>query len=233
MPPSDLTSWQARLESLRRVPLFAELSPTTLDRVAALTFTRTYRRGETIFRENDPGDALYIIQTGLVRIYRVTADGREKTLAILTDGDFFGEMALVDDLPRSAVAQARDKTQVLVIYKQDFERLLAEDPHLCHAIITGLSRRLRAANEQLVDAVFLAVRERVRRALQTLAVEHGCPHPNGGRIITLRLTHQELANLVGTSRETISRILAEMQDAGLIHWQGRHMVLTSKVLNNE
>ena len=232
MPFSKPAGTHAGIETLRHVPLFSELSPSELEQVATLSSPRSCRRGETIFLENDPGDALYIIQSGLVRIYRVAEDGREKTLAILTDGDFFGEMALMDEMPRSAVAQAREPTQLLAIHKQDFERLLAQNPHLSRAIITSLSRRLRAANEQLLGAVFLDVRERVHRILKVLAAEHGHPHPGGGRIIGLRLTHQELANLAGTSRETVTRVLAEMQDEGLIRWQDRRLVLTTRGIDD-
>ncbi|HHV55991.1 MAG TPA: Crp/Fnr family transcriptional regulator [Firmicutes bacterium] len=210
--------------TLRRITLFAAFTDEELRAIIPLIVTRSCARGSVIFLENDPGDALYLIQSGLVRISCLAQDGRVKTLAVLSDGDFFGEMALVDDQPRSATAEALDTTTLLVLYRRDFERLLSDHPGLARAVIKGLSRRLRATNEQLLDAVFLDVRSRVIKTLLALAGSHGKPHPAGLRI-DLRLTHQELAQMVGTSRETVTRVLADLQDSGLIGWDGRQLVL--------
>lgn len=208
---------------LARVPLFGGLSSEELQLVASAAVRRRQSRGSVIFFEREPGDALYIIEEGQVRIYRVAEDGREKTLALLSEGDFFGEMALIDDEPRSAIAEATEPTVLLAIHKRDVHNLIHANPSIALSMIKGLSRRLRETNRQLMDAVFLDVRGRLLRLLLELDGRHGKPH-DGGRLIDIRLTHQELANMVGTSRESVTRVLTELQDVGALGYAQRHMM---------
>src|SRR5690606_25383107 len=140
-------------------------------------------------------------------------DGREKTLALLGEGEFFGEMALLDEGPRSAIAQALEKTTLLTLLRSDFDDFLARNAAASRQIIKVLSSRLRETNAQVMDIVFRDVRGRVATALLKLSDLHGVPCPMGQKI-DLKLTHQELANLVGTARETVTRVLAEFQDMG-------------------
>lgn len=208
---------------LARVPLFGGLSSEELQLVASAAVRRRQSRGSVIFFEREPGDALYIIEEGQVRIYRVAEDGREKTLALLSEGDFFGEMALIDDEPRSAIAEATEPTVLLAIHKRDVHNLIHANPSIALSMIKGLSRRLRETNRQLMDAVFLDVRGRLLRLLLELDGRYGKPH-DGGRLIDIRLTHQELANMVGTSRESVTRVLTELQDVGALGYAQRHMM---------
>lgn len=209
---------------LQRIPLFEGLMADHLGSLAELMVERTYKRGSAIFHEEDVGDALYIVRSGKVKIYRVAEDGREKTLAILGEGEFFGEMALLDGGPRSAIAEALSTTQLLALYRADFQEFVASNPAVALGMIKVLSMRLRQANAQVMDAIFRDVRGRVSRTLLALAARYGTDVP-GGQKIDVKLTHQELANLVGTARETVSRILAEMQDAGLVRVEGRNLIL--------
>lgn len=209
------------LSVLATVPLFAGLSAEELELVAAKAVRRRQSRGSVIFFEREPGDALYIIEEGQVRIYRVAEDGREKTLALLSTGDFFGEMALVDDEPRSAIAEATEPCVLLAIHKRDVHSLIHSNPSIALSMIQGLSRRLRETNRQLMDAVFLDVRGRLLRLLLKLDGRYGKPY-EGGRLIDIRLTHQELANMVGTSRESVTRVLTELQDVGALGYAERH-----------
>lgn len=208
---------------LARVPLFGGLSSEELQLVASAAVRRRQSRGSVIFFEREPGDALYIIEEGQVRIYRVAEDGREKTLALLSEGDFFGEMALIDDEPRSAIAEATEPTVLLAIHKRDVHNLIHANPSIALSMIKGLSCRLRETNRQLMDAVFLDVRGRLLRLLLELDGRYGKPH-DGGRLIDIRLTHQELANMVGTSRESVTRVLTELQDVGALGYAQRHMM---------
>jgi CRP/FNR family cyclic AMP-dependent transcriptional regulator len=214
----------AGIALLRQIPLFAGLADADLDLIYRLASTHTFRRGTVIFFENDPGDALHIVLSGTVKIYRLADDGREKTLAYVSEGEFFGEMALLDGEARSAVAEALETTETLAIYRSDFSRLLENHNRIALELIKVLSRRLRQTNAQLMDVVFRDARGRVVSSLIELARKHGTPAPGGVRI-ELKLTHQELASLVGTARETISRILGELQDEGLVQIDGRRLVI--------
>jgi CRP/FNR family cyclic AMP-dependent transcriptional regulator len=214
----------ATLDMLRHIPLFAGLAEEDLRLVSDLGSVRSYERGMTIFRENDPGDSLHIVLLGTVKICRLARDGREKTLAFVGEGEFFGEMALLDGGARSAMAQALEPARTLAIYRSDFAELLKNRPHISLEVIRVLSCRLRQTNAQLMDTIFRNARSRAAKALVELGQKHGATLPAGVRI-TLKLTHQELANLVGTARETISRILVEFQDEGLVQADGRRLVV--------
>lgn len=211
-------------ERLRRIPLFADFHAKDLQMIHRLALSERYPRGATIFSENDPGDALHVVLQGMVRIYRMADDGREKTLAFLEEGEFFGEMALLDGGRRSAIAEALEETCVLVIPRADFVRLLTERPDIALEIIRVLSQRLRQTNAQLMEAIFCDARQRVALTLVDLASRHGNPSPDGVSI-ALRVTHQELAHMVGSARETVSRVLASLQDEGLLRTNGRHLVV--------
>ena len=213
-----------KTEFLRAVPLFGELPEPLLESLAELLVERSFKRGSAIFFEGDPGDALYMIRSGTVKISRVAEDGREKTLAFFGKGEVFGEMALVDGGPRSAIAQALDDTKLYALLRSDFLSLLAGNVELALGLIKVLSDRLRRTNAQLMDLVFRDVRGRVAHTLLDLAKIHGVPM-KGGRMISMKLTHQEIANLVGTARETVSRTFAELQDSGIIRVEGRNIVL--------
>lgn len=211
------------LSVLARVPLFAGLDADELELIRAKAVRRTVERGTVIFFENEPGDALYIIEAGQVRIYRVAEDGREKTLTLLSAGDFFGEMALIDDAPRSAIAEATDPSVLLAIHKRDFQQLIYSKPQIAVSIIRGLSHRLRQTNDQLMEAVFLDVRSRMCRLLLDLDKEYGKEYESG-RLLDIKLTHQELANMVGTSRESVTRVLTELQDIGALGYVKRRLM---------
>lgn len=181
--------------------------------------------GEIIFHETDPGDAMYVILSGLVKVSRTTEDGRQKVLALLAEGDFFGEMALVDGGPRSAEAAAMEDTVLVSIRRKDFQEWITANPTVAWGVIQGLSRRLRAANDQLMEATFLAAQERVVQTLRRLAGSHGEPLPGGGgRRLERPFTQEELAQLAGTARETVSRVLGRLQDMGLVRWEGRRLI---------
>lgn len=216
-----------RARFLRGVPLFEGLDEAHLEALAQVTVSRRLPKGVTVFFEGEQGDSLYIVRSGCVKIYRVAEDGREKTLALLSNGEFFGEMALLDEEPRSAVAETLDSTTLYILHRNDFRRLLAENASMSLQILRVMTRRLRQTNAQVTDLVFKDVRSRVGRVLLDLAKRHGVPIEAGSKV-ALKLTHQELANLVGTARETVSRILAEFQDAHYITFEGRYVVVVDR-----
>ncbi|MCL4515606.1 MAG: Crp/Fnr family transcriptional regulator [Firmicutes bacterium] len=218
------TGLQTNRALLREVPLFAGMDERELTKLAGIAHERQYPKGAVLFFSDEPGDALFVIKDGSVKIYLLAGDGREKTLAIFGKGDFFGEMALLDEGPRSAIAETLEETHLLVVDKANFTRLLESTPRMALKIIRVLTERLRQANAQLEGLAFTDVRTRVAGTLKRLAAEHGVAAEGGVRI-GIRLTHQQLANLAGTSRETVTRILCELQDEGELAMDGKYIIL--------
>ncbi len=216
---------QDNLALLKEVPLFAGMDDKDFARLAEIAHERRYPKGAVIFFADEPGDSLFVIKAGSVKIYLLADDGREKTLAIFGKGDFFGEMALFDERPRSAIAETLEETHLLVVDKANFTRLLESTPKMAFKIIRVLTERLRQANAQLEGLAFADVRTRVAATLKRLAAEHGVAVEGGVRI-GIKLTHQQLANLVGTSRETVTRLLCELQDEGELVMDGKYLILT-------
>ena len=198
------------VETLRRVPLFAQLGDDDLDRVAAMVRERPYPRNSVIVFEDDPGDAMFIVGMGQVKVVLVGEDGREVILAVLGPGDFFGELALIDDEPRSAHVIAMDDARLLVLRRDDFRQVLEAHPRIALGMLRTLSRRLRRADDQIGSLVLLDVYGRVARVLLELAGQS-----TEGDLVK-RVTHATIAQMIGSSRETVSRTLRELADHGLI-----------------
>lgn len=210
---------ESKIVFLRRVPIFGGVDDESLIKVASITSEKNYSKKNIVFHEGDYGDALYIIKSGRIKIAKVALDGREKTLTILKGGDFFGEMAIFDDMPRSATAESMDNdVRLLSISKNDFERLIIENPSIAIRIMKDLTRRIRQVNEQVQDLAFKDVHGRVASTLFNLltAEKEVSKDPNKDQINSLKMTHQDLANMVGSSRETVTRALNRLQDEGII-----------------
>jgi CRP/FNR family transcriptional regulator, cyclic AMP receptor protein len=195
---------------LRKVPLFGQLPPPDLDRVAEIARERSYPRNSVILFEDDPGDALYVVAQGQVKVVLIGEDGREVILSVMGAGEFFGEMALIDDEPRSAHVIAMEDSSLLVIRREDFQDLLKQTPGIGLVLLRELSRRLRRVDEKVGSLVLLDVNGRVAQLLLDLADEAGSDR------ITRRLTHHTIAQMIGSSRETVSRTMRELVDKGSI-----------------
>lgn len=195
---------------LRKVPLFGQLAPPDLDRVAEIARERSYPRNSVILFEDDPGDALYVVAQGQVKVVLIGEDGREVILSVMGEGEFFGEMALIDDEPRSAHVIAMEDSSLLVIRREDFQDLLQQTPGIGLVLLRELSRRLRRVDEKVGSLVLLDVNGRVAQLLLDLADEAGTDR------ITRRLTHHTIAQMIGSSRETVSRTMRELVDKGSI-----------------
>jgi CRP-like cAMP-binding protein len=195
---------------LQKVPLFSRLSPADLQRVVEVARERSHPKNSVILFEDDPGDALYVVAKGQVKVVLIGDDGREVILSVLGEGEFFGEMALIDDEPRSAHVIAMEDSELLVLRREDFEGILTQSPPIALAMLKELTRRLRRADEKVGSLVLLDVTGRVARLLLELAEE-----TNSDRI-TRRLTHHTIAQMVGSSRETVSRTMRELVGKGYI-----------------
>jgi CRP/FNR family cyclic AMP-dependent transcriptional regulator len=197
-------------DTLRRVPLFTHLGNDEIARVGAAARDRSYPRNSVILFEDDPGDSLFVVVTGQVKVVLIGEDGREVILAVLGPGDFFGEMSLIDDEPRSAHVIAMEDANLLVLRREDFQTALHEHPRIAVGLLQALSRRLRRADDKIGSLVLLDVLGRVARLLLEFADEED------GQSITRKVTHHTIAQMVGSSRETVSRTMRELADRGLI-----------------
>jgi CRP/FNR family transcriptional regulator, cyclic AMP receptor protein len=206
---------QGVVELLRRVPLFSELSTGELDRVAQVGIPRSFPRETRIFHEGDPGDACYIVREGSARVTREHPDGRAITLATLGPGAIFGELAMLDGERRSASVEATENTELVALPASDVRKLIREHPEMAEKLVVALTRRLREANERISRQSFQTVPSRVAGVLnQLLADEAVTPMVRDG--VTIRLRQADLAQLAGTSRESVSRFLATLERAGVV-----------------
>ena len=202
---------------LATIPLFSGLPPEELERFAELTRERSYPKGSVILFQDDPGDSLFVLRDGRVKVVLIGEDGREVILGVLEPGAHFGELALIDDQPRSAHVIAMEDAQLLVLRREDFKRRVEANPTVAWALLTELSRRLRRADVKIGGLVLLDVPGRIARLLLDLADESGTEQ------IEKPLTHQTIAQMIGASRETVSRSMKEFQDAGLIRVERRRI----------
>lgn len=204
---------------LSTIPLFSGLQPDELARFAELTRERAYPKGSVILFQDDPGDSLFVLRHGRVKVVLIGEDGREVILGVLEPGAHFGELALIDDQPRSAHVIAMDDAQLLILRREDFRRRVEANPSVAWALLTELSRRLRRADQKIGGLVLLDVPGRIARLLLDLANEAGGP------TIEKALTHQTIAQMIGASRETVSRAMKEFQDQGLITVERRRIAV--------
>ena len=211
-------------ELIRTVPIFSELSDEEIGAVARHASRRQFQKDAVIFFENEPGDTLYVVATGRVRVSILGDDGREVILSVLGPGDFFGEMALLDNDPRSATTIAAEDTELLCLSRPDFEKVLSESPTMMMALIKVLTTRLRHANQQISTLALLDVYGRVARLIVEMAQDEG-RRLKDGRIAFRRSTHQEIANRIGTTRETVTRMLKDLQRQKLVHVEGKEFVV--------
>lgn len=202
---------------LATIPLFSGLPEEELERFAELTRERSYPKGSVILFQDDPGDSLFVLRAGRVKVVLIGEDGREVILGVLEPGAHFGELALIDDQPRSAHVIAMEDAQLLVLRREDFKRRVEANPTVAWALLTELSRRLRRADVKIGGLVLLDVPGRIARLLLDLADE------SGSEQIEKPLTHQTIAQMIGASRETVSRAMKEFQDAGLIRVERRRI----------
>ena len=212
------------IDVLRRAPLFASLDDQAF---AALTEELTevdLSRGSTLFHEGDPGDQLYFIIAGKIKLGRTAPDGRESLVAIMGPGELFGEMALFDPSPRSTSATAVSETRLAGLKHENLKKVIERSPDVSAQLLQALARRLRRTNESLADLVFSDVPGRVAKALLDLADRFGRPATDG-ILVAHELTQEELAQLVGASRETVNKALAEFVQRGWIRLEARAVVI--------
>ena len=200
---------------LKGIPLFADMSLEQLAPLVEMLERRTYRKGQVILRQGDEGDSLFVIVSGRVRIYTLSPEGHELSVMIGDPGDFFGEMAMLDGEPRSANAEAMQRTEVLLLQRRAFRHHLLAHPTAALHIIETLSQRLRRTTESAEELVSLNVPQRIARKLLELAERYGVDHGDG-TLIDLDLSQEAIASLVGTTRESANRALSRWREQGIV-----------------
>jgi len=202
------------IELLGHVPLFAELSPAELEPVVSVAIPRAFPKGVRVFHEGDDSDACYVVRSGDLRVTREHSDGRAIALATLSSGDFFGELAMLDGGARSASVETLSDAELLALPASDMRRVIAAHGEIAAKLIVALTRRLRETNERVARQSFQTVPSRVAGVLAQLIAEEAIPEDRDG--ITIRMTQADLAQLAGTSRESVSRFLATLERAGVV-----------------
>jgi len=222
---------ESPVDLLGRVPLFAELEHDELDRFSRVAVPRSFPSGTRVFHEGDQSDACYIVRSGSFRVTREHPDGRAITLANLGPGDIFGELAMLDGQSRSASVEALDDGELLALPGADVRALLSRHPEITVKLVAALVRRLRQANERISRQSFQTVPSRVAGVLSQLVAEEAPLQDGEG--VTIRMNQIDLAQLAGTSRESVSRFLADLERAGVVRiGRGRVTVLDPLKLRN-
>lgn len=213
---------------LARVPLFAALDAESATSLEATLTKRRLPRGHVVFSEGDAGDRLFVILDGKVKISRAAADGRENLLAVLGAAEMFGELSLFDPGPRTASVTTVTAATLASLDHDDLRPLLIERPGVAVQLLQALAQRLRRTNEAMADLVFTDVPGRVAKALLDLAAKFGVPE-DGATRVRHDLTQEELAQLVGASRETVNKALSEFAHRGWLRIEGRSVLLLDPV----
>jgi CRP/FNR family transcriptional regulator, cyclic AMP receptor protein len=201
------------LQLIARVPLFAELSRAELERIADVAIPRSFPKGVRVFHEGDHSDACYVVRQGDLRVTREHSDGRAIALATLGPGDIFGELAMLDGGTRSASVETLSDSELLGLPATDVRRVIADHGDIAAKLIVAITRRLRETNERVARQSFQTVPSRVAGVLAQLIAEEASEERPG---ITVRMTQADLAQLAGTSRESVSRFLATLERAGVV-----------------
>lgn len=207
-----MSTMVSNLELIRRVPLFSMLTAIQAESVAQAVIKSRFKRGEDIVEQGKKSNALSIILTGRARVITTDQRGREVILATMGPGDYFGEMSLIDNEPHSATVRAEVQTDVLVLGRQEFARCLPENGSMAYAVMKGLVQRLRHADRKIESLALMDVYGRVARALLEFAVLD----PQGNSIIRDKVSRQDLAKMVGASREMVSRVMKDIEERGFI-----------------
>ena len=211
-------------DALMQAPLFSALDAEAATALRASMVESRVPRGDAIFTEGEPGDRMYVILNGKVKLGQTSTDGRESLLAVLGPGEVFGELSLFDPGPRTATATAVTDVVVIGLGHDNLRPWLAGRPEVAESLLQALAQRLRRTNETLADLVFSDVPGRVAKLLLELADKFGQPGPDG-ILVHHDLTQEELAQLVGASRETVNKALADFTQRGWIVVDQREVVL--------
>ncbi len=223
-----MSTMVSNLELIRRVPLFSMLTASQAEAVAGAVVKSRFKRGESIVEQGKKSDALSIILTGRARVVTTDARGREVILATMHPGDYVGEMSLIDNEPHSATVRAEIQTDALVLGRLEFARCLPENSSMAYAVMKGLVQRLRHADRKIESLALMDVYGRVARALLEFAVVDA----KGDAVIRDKVSRQDLAKMVGASREMVSRVMKDLEERGFIETRSDGSMVVKERLNS-
>ena len=210
----------SNLDLIRRVFLFSTFTPEQAEALAATVSKKRFKRGEILVEQGKKTDALFIVLTGRIRVLMTDSKGREVILATLTSGDYVGEMSLIDNAPHSATVVADQQVDVLVLGRDSFLRCLGENTEMAHAVMRVLVQRLRKASENISSLALVGVYGRVAKVL----LESAAPDEHGSLLIRDKVSRQDIAKMVGASREMVSRVMKDFEEQGFIQLLDSGMV---------
>jgi CRP/FNR family cyclic AMP-dependent transcriptional regulator len=213
---------------LKRVPFLTDLDPAVIQRFAESVEMKEVRRRQVLYLPGDPGGAVFLVNGGRVKVSKVTRDGKELTLGYRAPGELFGEACLIDGSPRQEMAEAVENVMVSEIPRERFEAIIAASAELGVRLVKMMAMRRLELENNIEKLVFRDVNSKLAELLQKLAAEYGVDDSRG-TLIALKITHQEMANLIGSTRETVSLTLAQFKRKGLITNDGRKLI----VVDNE
>ena len=205
-------SMLSNLDLIRRVPLFSMLTPAQAESLAGVVEKRRFKRGETLVEQGKTSNALYLILACRARVLMTDRTGREVILATLEVGDYVGEMSLIDNLAHSATVTAELQTDALVLARDDFSRCLHENMPMAYSMMRGLVQRLRSADQKIESLALMGVYGRVA----TLLLDSAVPDAGGTMLIRGKVSRQDVAKMVGASREMVSRVMKDFEESGFI-----------------
>lgn len=210
---------------LQQVELFQGLSVDEMEALASSSSSRSFPKNTVVIHENDPADSLFIIESGKVKVYCSDKNGKEFIMNTQREGDYFGELALLDDSSRSASVRTVEKSSFCIVFKDDFNRVLDEHPNIARKLIRNLAQRVRKLTADVKSLALQDVYGRVANVLTDLAEERG----DGTLFIPEKLTQQDIADRVGASREMVARILKDLTIGDYIRFEGRHIIINTRL----
>jgi CRP-like cAMP-binding protein len=209
---------------LKKIPLLSDMSHDAIVRLAERVQLLEVRRRQVVYLPGDPGHTVYFVNGGRVKISKVTRDGKELTLAYRGPGDLFGELSLLDGGPREEMAEAVENALITELERGEFEKLVQRDGMVGYRLMKIFAQRRREIENQIENLVFKDVNAKLAQLLLRLGIEYGVDDARG-TLVALKITHQEMANLIGSTRETVSLTLSQFKRKGLIHIDGRKVIL--------
>ncbi|HMU38693.1 MAG TPA: Crp/Fnr family transcriptional regulator [Pseudomonadota bacterium] len=212
---------------LRKLPLFADIPHDTLQQCSNLVWLLELKRRQVVFLPGDPGGAVYFVSSGRIKISKVTSDGKELTLDYGAANDVFGELCLIDGGPREDMAEAMDTSVVIEFDRGHFERLVQKEGLIGFRLVKVLAQRRRQLEEKVENLIFKDVNSKLAELLLRLGQDFGVADKRG-TLLSLKITHQEMANLIGSTRETVSLTLSQFRRSGLIATEGRRVILSDQ-----
>lgn len=215
---------KSKLWYLKQVKLFSDLSDVEMDEMNKMTRMEAFKKKQPIYLPGDPGDYVYLLKSGRVKISKIGDDGKELTLAVLEPGEIFGEVEVLEETTRDSVAEVIDDADICLIKREDFERFLKSQPQCSFKLTKLIGFRLKQIENRIEDIVFRDAPARLAHLLINLSDSFGRDVPEG-RALQTKVTHQELANLIGTTRETVSLTLGQFRQTGLISMEKRQIII--------